>query len=184
MSNGVIIARLRDDDEARDANDPSASPNGADAPPRRVPSASTTASLLSTNERLALLAEFRDALLDITETMRVAPGIMQRMPPLPVAMDGALASALLPPPKTFLTSSRFGNQPARSPMTFVPPNAPNAPTAPNARTNGAVPNGARANEKSARTKSLRREKDAARVSGKRAPKGAGAAAAPRANKKK
>ena len=152
-----------------------------------MPSASTTASLLSTNERLALLAEFRDALLDITETMRVAPGIMQRMPPLPVAMDGALASALLPPPKTFLTSSRFGNQPARSPMTFVPPNAlnaPNAPNAPNARTNGAVPNGARANEKSARTKSLRREKDAARVSGKRAPKGAGAAAAPRANKKK
>jgi hypothetical protein len=158
--------------------------------------------LLSTNERLALLAEFRDALLDITETMRVAPGIMQRMPPLPVALDGALASALLPPPKTFLTSSRFGEQPARSPMTFVPPTVPtvptvpNAPSVPNARTNGALPNGAlpngappngaraaKAPGASARMKSLqKREKDAARVSGKRAPKGA--AAAPRANKKK
>ena len=51
--------------------------------------------MLSTNERLALLAEFRDALLDITETMRVAPGIMQRMPPLPVALDGARPLATL-----------------------------------------------------------------------------------------
>jgi hypothetical protein len=111
-----------------------------------------------------------------------------------VALDGALASALLPPPKTFLTSSRFGEQPARSPMTFVPPTVPtvpNAPSVPNARTNGALPNGAppngaraaKAPGASARMKSLqKREKDAARVSGKRAPKGA--AAAPRANKKK
>lgn len=191
VSNGVIIARLRDDDDARDANDFSTnSPNGngADAPPRRVssqgPSASSQTTLLSTNERLALLAEFRDALLDITESMRVAPGIMQRMPPLPVALDGALASALLPPPKTFLVSSRFGEQRgARSPMTFVPPTE--VPTV----TNGALPNGARAAKApgaSARMKSLQKQsskkKDAARVSGKRAPKGA--AAAPRANKKK
>jgi hypothetical protein len=74
-------------------------------------------------------------------------------------------------------------------MTFVPPTVPtvpNAPSVPNARTNGALPNGARAAKApgaSARMKSLqKREKDAARVSGKRAPKGA--AAAPRANKKK
>ena len=196
VSNGVIIARLRDDDDRRaDANDFSNDlSNGADASlPRRVssgnPSASSQTTLLSTNERLALLAEFRDALLDITESMRVAPGIMQRMPPLPVALDGALASALLPPPKTFLVSSRFGEQRgARSPMTFVPPTE--VPTVPNgALPNGALPNGARAAKApgaSARMKSLQKQsskkKDAARVSGKRAPKGA--AAAPRANKKK
>ena len=124
VSNGAIIARLREDDAARDA-----SLGVSDSDVLNDLNAKTSSSkdaLLSPKERVRLLTEFRDTLLDILETMRVTAGIMQRMPPLPVAVDGALASALLPPPKTAaLDASGVGRavaDAARAPsaMTFVP----------------------------------------------------------------
>ena len=124
VSNGAIIARLRDDDAARDAN-ASLGVSVSDGV-QNVLNEKKHDALLSPKERVRLLTEFRDTLLDILETMRVTAGIMQRMPPLPVAVDGALASALLPPPKTAaLDASGVGRavaDAARAPsaMTFVP----------------------------------------------------------------
>jgi len=100
VSNGAIIARLRDDDAARDENASLGVASHGETSDAKTVACETNTALLSPKERISLLTEFRDTLLDILETMRVTGGIMQRMPPLPVAVDGALASVVLPPPKT------------------------------------------------------------------------------------
>ena len=214
VSNAAIIARLRDDDAARDATGRSDAPNDADSPRKnaapnerkRAPEPTLSPALLSTKQRLALLTEFRDGLLEIAETMRGAPGIMRRMPPLPVALNGALASALLPPPKPSLLSgssalTRIGDRRDQSPMTFVPsgptgaleperhasPNEPNAaaPRAPSrARKTAAMKTKTSpAGKKTRREKGEKKTGTDGKRRGREAPKkgaGTGAAATPRA----
>jgi hypothetical protein len=129
VSNGAIIARLRDDDAARDENASRWISSHRETSDAKTVARETNTALLSPKERVSLLTEFRDTLLDILETMRVTGGIMQRMPPLPVAVDGALASVVLPPPKTKYAyavldaSGSVAPSAARrdpSAMTFVP----------------------------------------------------------------
>jgi hypothetical protein len=129
VSNGAIIARLRDDDAARDGSASLGISSHGETSDAKTVARETNTALLSPKERISLLTEFRDTLLDILETMRVTGGIMQRMPPLPVAVDGALASVVLPPPKTKYAytvldaSGSVAPSAARrdpSAMTFVP----------------------------------------------------------------
>ena len=129
VSNGAIIARLRDDDAARDENASLGISSRGETSDAKTVARETNTALLSPKERVSLLTEFRDTLLDILETMRVTGGIMQRMPPLPVAVDGALASVVLPPPQTKYAyavldaSGSVAPSAARrdqSAMTFVP----------------------------------------------------------------
>ena len=84
-ANAAIVKKLRDDDLLlENRNDGSGSVSAEKK--------------LTPHARLALLGEMRDLIVDVTDTMRVTQGIMQRMPQLPVTLNTGLANALLPPP--------------------------------------------------------------------------------------
>ena len=180
--NVANVANVANDADVADVANVANVADDADSPRGASRAARAAPALLSTKQRLALLTEFRDALLEIAEMMRGAAGIMRRMPPLPVALNGALASALLPPPKTSLPSHGSDDR-AHVPMTFVPPAEP-----PDGAERPRAPSRARAtrraNASPAEKAKVKREASAGAAGTRRgaAPKkkGAGAAASPRA----
>ena len=94
VANAAVVQKLRDDDLLSENN------GGVGQTESRTK--------LTPEQRLELLAEMRDRIVDVMETMRVTQGIMQRMPQLPVQLNLNLANVLLPPSKRNISTTKKG----------------------------------------------------------------------------